>query len=68
VTTEYELYQGWMALHGTSLPPHRIEQAVTADAELAPQLRELRAIEFEFLSDVIEPATANQWIEQGGRS
>jgi hypothetical protein len=53
---------------GLELPAHRILQAVRAYATLAPSVSELRGVKFPFLEGVPEPGTANQWIENGGKS
>ncbi|MCW2598403.1 MAG: hypothetical protein JWM02_232 [Frankiales bacterium] len=41
--------------------------AATLDAWLAPRQLELRQHELSFL-ELVEPPTAFQWLEQGGRS
>jgi hypothetical protein len=53
---------------GISLPPHRLIDAADGFTALRAGVEELRSIPFAFLLDVIEPGTANQWIESGGRS
>jgi hypothetical protein len=53
---------------GVALPPARVAEAAAGYASLHDRILELRAIPFTFLDNVIEPATANQWIENGGRS
>ncbi|MEA2565823.1 MAG: hypothetical protein QOD49_1000 [Actinomycetota bacterium] len=53
---------------GVSLPPHRVAQAAQGYASLAAKIVEMRAVPFTFLESVIEPACADRWIENGGRS
>jgi hypothetical protein len=58
-----------LATHqGVSLPPHRVAQAAAGYASMAAQIIEMRAVPFSFLESVIEPAIADRWIENGGRS
>jgi hypothetical protein len=56
------------AYQGVSLPPHRVAQAAEGYAGLAGKILEMRAVSFAFLESVIEPACADRWIENGGRS
>jgi hypothetical protein len=51
-----------------TLPPHRVAEAAQGYAALADKIAEMRAVPFAFLEGVIEPATADRWIENGGRS
>ena len=56
------------AYQGVSLPPHRVAEAAQGYAGLAAKILEMRAVPFTFLESVIEPACADRWIEDGGRS
>jgi hypothetical protein len=56
------------AYQGVSLPPHRVAQAAQGYAGLAAKIVEMRSVPFTFLESVIEPACADRWIEDGGRS
>jgi hypothetical protein len=53
---------------GITIPEGRLIQAAEGYATLSAKIAELRSIPLSFLTDVIEPATANQWIENGGHS
>jgi hypothetical protein len=55
-------------LQGVTLPPARVAEAAAGYATLHDQIVEMRSIPFAFLESVIEPATALQWLERGGRS
>jgi len=57
-----------LAIGGLQLPPHRVVQAVDGFGSLADGLDRLREVTLPFLADVPEPAAANRWIEEGGRS
>ena len=56
------------AYQGVSLPPHRVAEAARGYASLSARIVEMRSIPFAFLEDVIEPACADRWIADGGRS
>ena len=51
---------------GIELPAERMDLAVEEHARLRPELERLRAIPLSYL-DLIEPATAVDWIVNGGR-
>lgn len=51
---------------GVELPDHSLSGAVEEHARLRPELDRLRAIPLPYL-DLFEPATATQWIANGGR-
>jgi len=55
-------------LQGVTLPPARVAEAAAGYATLHEQIVAMRAVPFAFLESVIEPATALQWLESGGRS
>ena len=51
---------------GLSLTGERLEAIAAFFEGLWPRLQELRALELSFLDDVIEPAHADRWIQNGG--
>jgi hypothetical protein len=51
---------------GIELPEERMRLAVEEHARLRPELQQLRAVPLSYL-DLVEPATAQQWIAEGGR-
>ena len=63
-----EVLEVLAAYQGVSLPPHRVAEAAQGYAGLAAKILEMRAVPFTFLESVIEPACADRWIEDGGRS
>jgi hypothetical protein len=63
-----DAFEQMLAVEGLALPAHRVAQAVDGYRALAAGLEELRRIPLPFLVDVPEPADADRWIEQGGRS
>jgi hypothetical protein len=52
---------------GIAISEDRLEAARQMHSKFRPELDRLRQVELEFLPPYIEPATALQWIENGGR-
>lgn len=52
---------------GLAIPQERLEPAVTMHAKFRSELERLRAVRLDFVPSYIEPATALQWIQNGGR-
>lgn len=50
----------------TALSEARLAQAAEAHAAFRADLEALRAVPFAFLADVIEPGSAQRWIEHDG--
>jgi hypothetical protein len=63
-----QTYQALLEVTGLELTPERFADAMALHESMRPQLEALRAIPLSFLDPVIEPATALQWIEDGGVS
>jgi hypothetical protein len=51
---------------GITLPDAHLDAAVEDHARLRPQVERLREAPLSYL-DLVEPATAIQWIAEGGR-
>lgn len=51
---------------GINLPAAHLDAAVEDHARLRPQVERLREVPLSYL-DLVEPATAVQWIAGGGR-
>jgi hypothetical protein len=68
MTPTPEVLQVFADYQGVTLPPARVAEAAAGYATLHDQIVAMRAIPFSFLESVIEPATALQWLEEGGRS
>lgn len=62
------LFEDLVVYQGTALPAHRVAQAAAFYDDLKPALAKFRATTFPFLEGAPEPATADQWIENGGVS
>lgn len=52
---------------GLAISDERLEPAVAMHAKFRPELERLRAVRLDFVPSYIEPATALQWIQNGGR-
>jgi hypothetical protein len=52
---------------GIELDDSQLEAARTMHAKFRGELDRLRAVRLDYLPPYIEPATALQWIENGGR-
>jgi hypothetical protein len=52
---------------GLDIPPERLQPALTMHAKFRSELERLRAVRLDFVPSYIEPATALQWIQHGGR-
>jgi hypothetical protein len=52
---------------GLTLTRDQLLAALEMHARFRGELDHLRAVQFEYLPPYIEPATALQWIENGGR-
>lgn len=50
----------------TALSEARLAQAAEAHAAFRADLEVLRALPFAFLADVIEPGSAQRWVEHDG--
>ena len=51
-----------------SFGPDRLKQAHGAHVDMRAELEKLRAMPLAFVGDVIEPGTAQAWLEAGGKS
>jgi hypothetical protein len=58
----------WAASLGLPYSDERLAYAQQTHARLRPQLEQLRAVSLSFVEPVIEPATGNAWLENGGQS
>ena len=63
-----ETFRAILANQGLSLSDERIAAAVATHTAMRADLEALRRVPLSFLEPVIEPGTALQWIEQGGRT
>jgi hypothetical protein len=61
------MFRAILANQGLTLTDERLAQAVARHAAMRTDLEALRAVPLSFLDPVLEPGTALQWIEQGGR-
>ncbi len=62
-----EIFRAIAADRGLELPEDRLEAALEMHAKFRPELDRLRAVRLEYVPSYIEPATALQWIQNGGR-
>jgi MFS transporter, DHA1 family, multidrug resistance protein len=62
-----ELFRAIAADRGLELPADRLAAAVDMHAKFRPELDRLRAVRLDYVPSYIEPATALQWIQNGGR-
>lgn len=63
-----EGFRAMLEDRGLEFPPDKLEAAVQMHARFRHELDRLRAVKLRYLPPYIEPATAVQWIENGGRS
>jgi len=63
-----EGFREMLADRGLELPDDKVEAAVQMHARFRHELDRLRSVKLRYLPPYIEPATATQWIENGGRS
>lgn len=61
-------FRAILTSQGLTLSDERLAQAVVTHDAMRQDLLALRAVPLSFLEPVIEPGTALQWIEQGGRA
>ncbi|MBV9327950.1 MAG: dihydropyrimidinase [Chloroflexi bacterium] len=52
---------------GLEIAPERLATALEMHAKFRPELDRLRAVRLDYVPTYIEPATALQWIQHGGR-
>jgi hypothetical protein len=52
---------------GLDVAADRLQAALEMHAKFRPELDRLRAVRLEYVPSYIEPATALQWIQNGGR-
>lgn len=62
-----EIFEAIAADRGLQIERERLLAALEMHAKFRHELDRLRAVKLEFLPPYIEPATALQWIENGGR-
>jgi hypothetical protein len=62
-----EMFRAIAADRGLELPPDQLEAALDMHAKFRSELDRLRAVRLDYVPDYIEPATALQWIQNGGR-
>jgi hypothetical protein len=62
-----EILQAIAADRGLDIPVDRIRLALEMHAKFRPELDRLREVRLGYVPTYIEPATALQWIENGGR-
>jgi len=53
---------------GLEIPSDRLELALEMHAKFRPELDRLRGVVLAYVPTYVEPATALQWIERGGRT
>jgi len=56
------------AERGLDIDAKRLQQAVAVHERIGKRLRDLRSIRLSYVGEVIEPATAQQWVRNGGSS
>lgn len=61
-------FRAMLAHQGLTLSEERLAQAVASHDGMRVDLTALRQVPLSFLDPVLEPGTALQWIEQGGRA
>ena len=52
---------------GLEIPLDRLQLALEMHVKFRPELDRLRNVPLDYIPSYIEPATALQWIENGGR-
>jgi hypothetical protein len=62
-----EILQAIAADRGLDIPADRIQLALDMHAKFRPELDRLRRVRLPYVPTYVEPATALQWIENGGR-
>jgi len=62
-----ETLRAMAADRGLEIEPERLQAALAMHVKFRHELDQLRSVRLEFLPPYIEPATAVQWIENGGR-
>jgi hypothetical protein len=66
--TTRELIAAWAADRGLTLTEEQLDAAAEMHVHFRPELDRLRGVSLEYLPPFVEPATAVEWIERGGRS
>ncbi len=62
-----EILQAIAADRGLDIPLDRVRLALEMHAKFRPELDRLRSVSLDYIPTYVEPATALQWIENGGR-
>ena len=62
-----EIFRAIAADRGLELSAESLEAALEMHAKFRPELDRLRAVRLDYVPSYIEPATALQWIQNGGR-
>src|SRR5204863_3803214 len=62
-----DIFRAIAADRGLELDPERLAAALEMHAKFRPELDRLRSVRLDYLPIYIEPATAIQWIQNGGR-
>jgi dihydropyrimidinase len=63
----YESFRAIAADRGLEIDPERLAAALEMHAKFRAELDRLRAVRLDFVPSYIEPATALQWMQNGGR-